>query len=281
MDLRPLPAAPLAWEQEADVVIVGAGVAGLSAALEASAAAGACCWSARPGWTTGRARWPRAGWPPSSDPADSADLHRQDTLTAGAGLCDDAAVARAGRGGARRDRLADGARRPVRPRARSGAGGRPLAAADRARRRRRLRRRGAPGAARRRAGRAGHRGAASARSRSTRSPTSAGAVVRPAGRHADRPRRRAVGRGHPAPPRVVLATGGYGQAYATTTNPAGATGDGLALAARAGADVAELEFVQFHPTVLWHRAGRASRPLITEALRGAGAVLVDARPGGR
>ena len=75
---------------------------------------------------------------------------------------------------------------------------------------------------------------------------------------------------------VVLATGGFGQAYATTTNPDGLTGDGLALAARAGAQLRDVEFVQFHPTVLWQQAARGQRPLITEALRGAGAVLVDA-----
>ena len=75
---------------------------------------------------------------------------------------------------------------------------------------------------------------------------------------------------------VVLATGGFGQAYATTTNPTGLTGDGLALAARAGAELRDLEFVQFHPTVLWQESARGQCPLITEALRGAGAVLVDA-----
>jgi L-aspartate oxidase len=75
---------------------------------------------------------------------------------------------------------------------------------------------------------------------------------------------------------VVLATGGFGQAFATTTNPAGLTGDGLALAARAGAELRDVEFVQFHPTVLWQEGSRGQCPLITEALRGAGAVLVDA-----
>ena len=75
---------------------------------------------------------------------------------------------------------------------------------------------------------------------------------------------------------VVVATGGFGQAYATTTSPAGLTGDGLALAARAGAELRDLEFVQFHPTVLWQPSARGQCPLITEALRGAGAVLVDA-----
>ena len=77
-------------------------------------------------------------------------------------------------------------------------------------------------------------------------------------------------------PAVVLATGGFGQVFGTTTNPAGLTGDGLALAARAGAELRDVEFVQFHPTVLWQQAASGECPLITEALRGAGAVLVDA-----
>jgi aspartate oxidase len=74
---------------------------------------------------------------------------------------------------------------------------------------------------------------------------------------------------------VVIAAGGLGQAFATTSNPAGATGDGIALAARAGAVLRDLEFVQFHPTVLWCAGAVGQRPLITEALRGAGAVLRD------
>jgi len=75
---------------------------------------------------------------------------------------------------------------------------------------------------------------------------------------------------------VVLATGGMGQVYASTTNPDVSTGDGVALALRAGAEVADLEFVQFHPTALF-RGGDATgrQPLVTEALRGEGALLVD------
>ncbi len=78
-------------------------------------------------------------------------------------------------------------------------------------------------------------------------------------------------------PNVVLATGGIGMAWWQTTNPREATGDGLAMAARAGARLTDLEFVQFHPTALapeGNFAG-ASMQLLTEALRGAGALLVD------
>ncbi len=76
---------------------------------------------------------------------------------------------------------------------------------------------------------------------------------------------------------VVLASGGPGALWSETTNPPEATGDGLALAARAGAQLADLEFVQFHPTALRPvgAAGGASLPLLTEALRGAGARLID------
>jgi L-aspartate oxidase len=74
---------------------------------------------------------------------------------------------------------------------------------------------------------------------------------------------------------VVLATGGVGQLYAVTTNPLGATGDGWALAHEVGAELRDLEFLQFHPTAL-KLAGVNPAPLISEAVRGAGAYLVDA-----
>ncbi len=74
-------------------------------------------------------------------------------------------------------------------------------------------------------------------------------------------------------PAVVLATGGIGRVYARTTNPPEATGDGLAMALRAGAAIRDPEFVQFHPTAL--DAPDDPVPLLTEALRGEGALLVD------
>jgi L-aspartate oxidase len=77
-------------------------------------------------------------------------------------------------------------------------------------------------------------------------------------------------------PVVILATGGIGQVFSQSTNPRVATGDGIALALRAGAALADLEFIQFHPTVLFlGPEAKGQQPLISEAVRGEGAFLVD------
>lgn len=76
-------------------------------------------------------------------------------------------------------------------------------------------------------------------------------------------------------PAIILATGGVGALYAVTTNPLESRGQGMGMAARAGAVVADAEFVQFHPTAI--DVGRDPAPLATEALRGAGATLIDER----
>jgi L-aspartate oxidase len=77
-------------------------------------------------------------------------------------------------------------------------------------------------------------------------------------------------------PAVILTTGGFGQVFGQTTNPYVSTGDGIALALRAGAKVADLEFVQFHPTVMWlGPLAQGQQPLVSEAVRGEGAHLLD------
>ncbi|MDD5502598.1 MAG: L-aspartate oxidase [Candidatus Thermoplasmatota archaeon] len=74
---------------------------------------------------------------------------------------------------------------------------------------------------------------------------------------------------------VIMATGGAGQLFTNTTNPKTATGDGIAIAYRAGAAVSDVEFIQFHPTALFKKG--VERFLITEGMRGAGAKLVNAK----
>jgi L-aspartate oxidase len=270
----PLPAA--GWVRSTDVVVVGTGAAGLMTALSLADAGRAVTVVTKGALGDGSTCWAQGGLAAVLGSDDDADLHARDTLVAGAGLCDEAAVrtlvdeapdavAHLRALGARLDLAPDGRPALTREGGHSRdrivhAGGdasgaevtRTLAVALRARGIDVLERTVALEALRDRRGVVV--GLRIARIED-------GALVDAGDMHA-----RAV----------VLATGGYGQVYAATTNPDGATGDGLALALRAGAEVADVEMVQFHPTVLWTGLGAAGQQvLISEAVRGEGAVLVD------
>jgi L-aspartate oxidase len=253
--------------READVVVLGAGAAGLSVALGLAGRRVDLLAKGRLG-RTGNSPWAQGGVAGAVGPGDSPALHAADTLAVAGELGDPAAIERLTSEGPERlaGLLALGARFD-----RDGAGRLDLAREAAHSRARVLHARDATGAEVVRAlGAAlGGRGGLSVFERSfaldivTDGRRLAGVLVR----HADGAlvlhRARAA----------VLATGGIGRVFARTTNPPEATGDGLALAWRAGARLADLEFVQFHPTAL--DVGADPMPLLTEALRGAGAILVD------
>jgi L-aspartate oxidase len=269
-EIRYLPRSDDRPERDADVLVVGAGAAGMSAALAAARHGRRVLLISKEGIGGGSTPLAQGGLAAALGPDDSLALHVRDTLDAGAGLCDPAAVAA----------LVAGAPREIDRLARLGARlERAALHLEGGHSRSRIVHAGGDAA-----GAEVHRVlhdalAASSVRVLTRAialdalagedGSVAGLTVGMVGDGGVRPetvRARAV----------VLATGGFGQAFATTTNPAALTGDGLALAARAGALLRDVEFVQFHPTVLWQEASSGQCPLITEALRGAGAVLVDA-----
>jgi L-aspartate oxidase len=274
--VRYLPASSPTWDRHADVVVIGSGAAGMSAALEAAAAGRAVLLVTKGFLGGGSTPLAQGGLAAVLDPADSPAAHVQDTLAAGGGLCDEEAVTTlVGAAPGEIGRLESlGAHFDPGPLGLEGghshhrivhAGGdasgaevhRALVAALQASTVEVLERAVALDALLDSDGRA--------------VGVLVGRLTGPASVEPGGPLK--VGAVHAAA--VVVATGGYGQAFATTTNPAGATGDGLALAVRAGAEVADVEFVQFHPTVLWQPRSRGRRPLVTEALRGAGAVVID------
>jgi len=257
------------WRRDADVVVVGSGAAGISAALTA-AASGLRVLMVTKDLTGGATPLAQGGLAAAIGPGDSPAAHAGDTLVAGAGLCEPSVVAAlaAGAPGAIDWLTGLGAQLETRElRLEGGHGHRRIVhSGDDA------------------TGAEVHRVLLAAllasgieildRTAAIDLITGTGgsvagitaAVIWADGR---------LEHGVITARAVVIAAGGLGQAFATTSNPAGATGDGIALAARAGAVLRDLEFVQFHPTVLWLPGASGQCPLITEALRGAGAVLRD------
>ena len=261
----------MTWQADADLVVVGSGVAGLTAALDAAEMGLRVVVVTKDAADSGSTRWAQGGVAVvlGDVPGDSIDAHVSDTLTAGAGLCEPDAVASI---------LADGPAAVAALRARGArfdadATGRP----DRAREGGHT------------AFRVIHAGGDATGAEIERALVAAADGLPLLTGHvavdALRDERGAVvglalldDRGRPGTlraPAVLLASGGYGQLYSSTTNPETSTGDGIALALRAGATAADLEFVQFHPTVLYDGPATGRRPLVTEAVRGEGAVLLD------
>jgi L-aspartate oxidase len=241
------------------IVIIGSGLAGLTTALSlAPIPVIVLAKSAEPA-----SAWAQGGIAAAIGPDDSVDLHAGDTLAAGDSLCDQEAVRRIVAGGpALIDRLT---RLGVRfDRYASGA---PRLGLEAAHARRRIVHAGdATGDAIMRAVLAAAHATPSITflsGEATRLELRNGAIAGVSLRN---------GTTLPAAA-VVLATGGVGGLFAHTTNPRGAWGQGLALAARAGAVLADMEFVQFHPTAL--DTGRDPMRLVSEAVRGEGAVLID------
>ncbi|UCM91859.1 L-aspartate oxidase [Streptomyces marincola] len=273
----PLPAPAPGWAITADVAVVGSGVAGLTAALHCAAAGLRTVIVTKARLDDGSTRWAQGGIAAALGEGDTPAQHRADTLTAGAGLCDEAAVtALVSEGPAAVRRLIGlGARFDETP------GGGIALTREGGHRRRRIAHAGGDAtgaeisralvAAVREAGIETVENALALDLLKDAEGRAAGVTLHVMGEG----RHDGVGAVHA--PAVVLATGGMGQVFSVTTNPAVSTGDGVALALRAGAEVADLEFVQFHPTVLFLGAEAEGRqPLISEAVRGEGAHLVDA-----
>ncbi|MGW0802199.1 L-aspartate oxidase [Nonomuraea sp. NPDC002799] len=266
------------WTVEADVVVVGSGIAGLTVALryaELEPAAKVLVVT-KDVLSSGSTRWAQGGIAAVLDPHDTPEEHLSDTLLAGVGLCDVRAVrtlVTEGPGalrrlmdrGARFDRTPDGQLQLTRE------GGH---------RRHRIVHAGgdATGAEVQRA----LVEAVHASSIEVIEHALVLDLLKDAGGRATGVTLHVMGEGARdgvgavRARAVVLATGGMGQVYAATTNPVVSTGDGVALALRAGAVVRDIEFVQFHPTVLWLGGdSTGQQPLISEAVRGEGAFLTD------
>ena len=260
------------WQQRADVVVIGTGVAGLAAGLAAHRqGARTVILSKAPDLGGTTATFYAQGGIAVVLPftGDTVESHVRDTLIAGAGLCDPDAVRSIVADGYQSvaDLIAAGARFD------EATPGRWALTREGGHSRRRIMHAGgdATGAEVQRA--LDH----AAATLDVRRNHVALQVLRDEAAVTGVLVRNPDGLGLIHAPSVIVATGGLGHLYSATTNPDGSTGDGIALALWAGVGVSDLEFVQFHPTMLFDPLGSGRRPLITEALRGEGAVLRDAR----
>jgi L-aspartate oxidase len=278
---RRLRAPAPGWTTRADVVVVGSGIAGLTAALRIRAdlrpAGGSVLVVTKDVLDAGSTQWAQGGIAAALGPGDTPGQHERDTLVAGAGACDRDAV----------HVLVTEGPEAVRELMALGANFDHTAAGDLS-----LTREG--GHHRDRIAHAGGDATGAEIQRALIAAVAAEPgieVIQHAlavdlltdadGRAAGltlhvmgEGQRDGVGAVHCRA--VVLASGGLGQVFSQSTNPSVSTGDGMALALRAGATLRDLEFVQFHPTVMWLGPNsHGQQPLISEAVRGEGAFLVD------
>ncbi|MEV7354293.1 MULTISPECIES: L-aspartate oxidase [unclassified Kitasatospora] len=266
------------WTATTDVVVVGSGVAGLTVALNARKAGLRTMVVTKAMLDDGSTRWAQGGIAAALGEGDTPEQHLDDTLVAGAGICDEEAVRTLVTEGpdAVRRLIAVGAAFD------RGADGEILLTREGGHHRRRIAHAGGDAT-----------GAEISRALVEAVRNDPGVeliehalvldLLTDADGHAAGLTLHVMGEGQRdgvgavRARAVVLATGGMGQVFSATTNPAVSTGDGVALALRAGAAVTDLEFVQFHPTVLWlGPEAEGQQPLVSEAVRGEGAHLVDA-----
>ncbi|WP_106397146.1 L-aspartate oxidase [Actinocorallia populi] len=274
--IEELAAGAPGWTAHTDTVVIGSGIAGLVAAMRATRH-GRVLLVTKALLDAGSTRWAQGGIAAALAPEDTPEEHLADTLTAGVGLCDTEAVRTLVTEGpdAVRRLIALGAHFDL------AADGTVSLTREGGHHRRRIAHAGgdATGAEISRALLAALKQAegveviehALVLDLITEGGRAAGATLHVMGEGSR------DGVGAVRARSVVLATGGLGQVFSATTNPVVSTGDGVALALRAGAEVADLEFVQFHPTVMCLGEGATGQqPLISEAVRGEGAHLVDA-----
>ena len=274
---RRLTAAEPGWIARADVIVVGSGIAGLTAALRARALGRTVLLVTKAQVNEGSTRWAQGGIAAALSEEDSPEEHLHDTLVAGVGLCDaDAvrilvtegppAVRELIEVGAHFDRDASGeialTREGGHLRDRIAHAGGDATGAEISR--------ALVAAVRRDPGIEVVENALALDLLRDATGAAQGVTLHVMGSG------QRDGIGAALAPAVILATGGFGQVFGQTTNPYVSTGDGVALALRAGADIADMEFVQFHPTVMWlGPLAQGQQPLVSEAVRGEGAVLLD------